>query len=805
MSLNRPALTTLTILAFVALVFAFPRPTQAAEYQNCFTSQSCTIGEFLYDDEYVPDATASCTLTSHNPDGSLYLNAVTPTVTSNAWYSHTFTASTTVGIYPTEICCTTTNDYVCLDKTFQIKTAPSTLTASDVWGYNTRSLTNFGNLIADMWSHTDRTLTSTAGVTSANTADIKEIKKVVKENRVLLEQLINKPIVKTFIDEAKTPTLTSKLDQTKTTAANLYTSIQNLKSRALSLAEKWPILTDSEVKSELTALSNLFKQDLGAKDSSILSATTWLKTSWNSPVLLYLSDQASAAQTKIDNLLKDLSLYNRSYKADAFAPALSHILSLNDLVGTTLAPANELSLFGFIKKTSDQIALLEQQNKNAQSLYAQIKKEPTKDFSNDISKLTGSILALNTVPQVDAFLVKSGKSDAFVQSNKVLRLIALIETNKLLLAGNTGVALKNIWLEEGSIIFRAVAINPSRTLAQNVTVKYYLPSEVKKEQIISHDPALVLDYDPVENAMFASGEVSLAPEETRTFLVEVEDIWSFRQEEINSLKKQVTELVNLLKNTAYFPQATSIKTDIEVTLDKIMLRQNEAITPENRIRTFRENSLEMNGVEEKIASIKELLLASQNTGNFFGGLKSISLWGIVLLIVAGFAFLVMYLNAVKQDAKVHKEHKKPPVKPHDIDLPRATPNHTHRGSGSRLGHRLVKFAVISLITSGLSAMAASSAIRLAKSQSLAQKESKTQVLGTTVEKKYPYQTLVAAPKDDTIPVHQGPYISSPTVKSLKGQSVIFVFKETSGWYQIGESETDSNRNTWINEEYLPKE
>jgi hypothetical protein len=36
----------------------------------------------------------------------------------------------------------------------------STLTAADVWGYTTRTLTSFGTLVSDIWNHSTRTLTS---------------------------------------------------------------------------------------------------------------------------------------------------------------------------------------------------------------------------------------------------------------------------------------------------------------------------------------------------------------------------------------------------------------------------------------------------------------------------------------------------------------------------------------------------------------------------------------------------------------------------------------------------------------------
>jgi hypothetical protein len=47
----------------------------------------------------------------------------------------------------------------------------STLTASDVWGYTTRTLSSFGTLVSDIWSHATRTLSAFAFTVAATIAD----------------------------------------------------------------------------------------------------------------------------------------------------------------------------------------------------------------------------------------------------------------------------------------------------------------------------------------------------------------------------------------------------------------------------------------------------------------------------------------------------------------------------------------------------------------------------------------------------------------------------------------------------------
>lgn len=831
MKLRSSALTILHILAVLAIVFWFTKPTYAAEYQNCSTSTSCTLGEFLYDDDYNPDATASCTLTSRKPDNTVFLNTVPMTASSNGWYSYTATIGTTEGVYPTQICCTTSKDeYLCLDKTFKVTTPATTgasaaevwnypdrqLTSfgslvSDIWNYSTRSLSNFGTLVTDIWSHDGRSVTTTdTATTLANAADILEIKKIVQENRTVLEQLVNKPIVKTFIDENPLPDLSAKMEQTKTAAANLYSGVQNLKSRTQILNEKWSSLSEDEIKSELATLSFILKQDINQKDTNIVATTDWLKKSWNSPILLSLSDQAQATQTQIDNLINDINLYGKNSDPNVLAPTLSRIQKLDELVGTSLANATDLSLYGFIKKTTDQIAFLDQQTTEGLRILTEMKKNPQTDQTTAINQYSSNILASNQLPQTDPFFTSSLKKTN-TPVNKVLGLMAVVNTNKLLLAANTGQTVKNIWLEEGSIVFRSVAINPSHSLTQKVSVKYYLPSELKREQIISHDPELTIDYDPVENALFASGDITLAPDETRTFLVEVEDIWSFKQEEIDSLKSQVNDLTNALKGTSQFAQATAIKSDIIVALDKIMLRQEQAVTPENRIQTYRESALEMNGIEDKITSLKELVIQSKTTGGgilgSLGNIQSVTLWGIVLVIIAGFAFLFFYFNALRADAKLKREEQKNMVEDaleeHDA-IYHPTPKYRHREDRHhKIGH-IARIASIALLTGGLSSIGASFAIKASQGHQVAlvSPAADAQVLGTSSDNTFPYETSLKLPDSGSVPVRNAPTITGQELLSLKDVEKVYVFKIIDEWAQIGLSDKDSDKGWWVNTQYL---
>lgn len=196
------------IFPLAALVFAQNTWAASGNIQVCHPNTSCTIGEFVYNDSYTPLTSATCTITSRYPDGSLFLNNVSMPVSAqgDGWYAHTFTAPTTVGLYRTEVKCIVGSDTMALDKSFEVQIAPSTLTSNDiavsVWGYSNRSLSTFGTLIADIWKNATRTLSD------SSSSDISTIKNDISK-------------VKTAVENIESTT-------TSTTSTTNITNIQNI-------------------------------------------------------------------------------------------------------------------------------------------------------------------------------------------------------------------------------------------------------------------------------------------------------------------------------------------------------------------------------------------------------------------------------------------------------------------------------------------------------------------------------------------------------------------------------------------------
>src|SRR3990172_12637757 len=135
---------SLVAITLLGLALTLPKSVgaTAGSPQICNPGQTCTIGEFLYDDTYTPITTADiCDLTVKNPDGSAYLTDqnMPPAAQSDGWYSYEFTTPSTTGYYRAEVCCTVNSEPLCVDKSFESRassSAPSAdSVASAVWGY----------------------------------------------------------------------------------------------------------------------------------------------------------------------------------------------------------------------------------------------------------------------------------------------------------------------------------------------------------------------------------------------------------------------------------------------------------------------------------------------------------------------------------------------------------------------------------------------------------------------------------------------------------------------------------------------
>jgi hypothetical protein len=823
-----------------------PHQALAADYQQCNVSSTCTVGEFLYDDDYTPLSGATCTLTIKNPDGTAFLTNEPLTEAADAWYSKDVSIGTTEGLYRANICCSSGSDYLCLDKSITVLAGASALTAADiwnysnrtlssygnlvadVWGYSSRSLSSFGNLAADVWDYSNRSLTSFGTLiadiwsyqpdssTPTSTQSLSSIATEQEVQRELIEKLVNSPVVSLSLnDTTNIPDLTSKIKSSKVHANALFDTVKSAKSRLLVLSDKWGQLNSSAIEQEIAFLSNIFGES---------EALASLSKDWDTPVMQSLNKATEDFQSSLSSLLANKS--SGKTPPAALSDALTDTNTIEDLIGDITTETGQQTLFGYLAFVQARNSQLESESQKLAALLENWNGQGEQLLQKEVTGTSKRLLAINQYPG-GAKIVKPLKLGGNIKQglkNTVFSLQALLGLNRQLLAARVNDPIRSLWLEEGSIIFRAVITNPSSIISQSVPLKFYLPKELKTDDIITLDPSLKSQYDPTEEALFVSGTYELGPEETEVVFVEVQDAWQLSLSEIESLKKQANELLQPLEKTAFFGQGTILKSDIEVTLEKVLVAQNKAVTPENRIRAYREAKLELSSVNTNIMRLEDLVAQASNTGSIFGfvgGVQAIAVWGILVIVVAAFVFLTIYMRQLN-GGKLNTSLIKPKTQTTEVKQTNLV------SAWNNLLKKPIAIPLIIVVTSLATIVLTQAVLSLTRKQTPTvlqtsplnaspspttpspsplplEREEVTvdhekEVLGETGVS--PESVYLQVPEGSSINVRNKPDISADLVLSLKASVDIYLWENEGDWTRISLSPEDKNNSWWIHSQFL---
>ncbi len=692
-SLRSNKLCLCLLILALAAALAAPPITRAAvgSPQTCAPSSTCVVGEFLYDDSYAPIIDATCSATSKTPTGAeFFTDELMDVSTSDGWYAYEFTAPETTGFYRAQVCCETETDYLCLDKSFEVKSSTGatasevatavwgysgrTLTSfgdltTDIWAVSSRSLSSFGNLVTDIWGNATRTLTGTS-LTSGNLAtetDLSDLESAVAENRTLLEKLVNKPIIESTMEEIEDTDLNEKVSQAKTIASQLYINQQFLASRTDSTVSKWEQLNERELLDVFIEMDEVLGNESDSESAnSALGSLAWLKNTWGWGQTDELSDQMKSVKRTVAYIKERLSSSGKSKTLQSEAKSLLVYLQTSEkILGDSTDKASAKTVFGRLKETEQVALALEERLVEADQYLAEIDKKETNALRRKVEDLIKRVLAVNRLPRIGNLLKISSNKELSLENklkNQLLSTRALLVTNKRFLVNGGKKVLSTTWFEVGSIVIKTLVTNSSSLISQEVPLKYYLPKEIQREEdILEVDDGLTVKFDTQESQYYVEGEFTPRAGETRTFSVRVQDVWTISQKEIDSLRNQTAELSRPLERTSYFAQGVTLKSDIDVSLDRAEMLIGEAITPEQKIKAHRETQIELAAVNTKMEKLKELLAIASGTGSLFGfvgGAQAIAVWGIIIVVAAGFIFLSLAMRKIAQGEKKKRRRKK---------------------------------------------------------------------------------------------------------------------------------------------------
>ena len=178
-----------------------------------------------------------------------------------------------------------------------------------------------------------------------------------------------------------------------------------------------------------------------------------------------------------------------------------------------------------------------------------------------------------------------------------------------------------------SVVLKMLVANPSETESQSVPVKIYLPKEVSPKDILDLGD-LKLDYDPETGMYYVHDTVELGPGQSVTKKVEMEDVWVFTEEQLETFVNESKEMAKELEGGPYAAEAAALVVGIEEKVVGILKRQEEtAANPREHIQAYRHGITLISTIEQDVAALQTLKLDSgggEGQGKGLSGKGSLS-------------------------------------------------------------------------------------------------------------------------------------------------------------------------------------
>lgn len=172
-----------------------------------------------------------------------------------------------------------------------------------------------------------------------------------------------------------------------------------------------------------------------------------------------------------------------------------------------------------------------------------------------------------------------------------------------------------------NLYINLVAVNGAE-IAKDTPIKYYLPTELKVEDVINTG-GLKLEFDIEKSQYYVAGSSTLQPKESKTFKLEVRDVWKIDTNAIDILKEQMEKNLVLLENTPSYDSAVIMRNGMIEKLEYILKRQEQfASDIERRIEEYRANLDALAEIKENAFNL-EYLRSGSVSGEKEGTVKMV--------------------------------------------------------------------------------------------------------------------------------------------------------------------------------------
>lgn len=173
-----------------------------------------------------------------------------------------------------------------------------------------------------------------------------------------------------------------------------------------------------------------------------------------------------------------------------------------------------------------------------------------------------------------------------------------------------------------SVVLRIRAINPSKAEKQSVEVKSFLPKPAGPDDVINA-AGLDVAYDVAAKTYAVRKTVELNPGETRTFEVQLKDIWVIPEATLAEVEQHGAALTTALKGTAQGDTASRVGGVVAEGVKTVKERQNAyavgAVKPIDHIRAYESNMEALDRIRRDIGMLENLAIAAgKDPGKILG-------------------------------------------------------------------------------------------------------------------------------------------------------------------------------------------
>ncbi|MDD4202960.1 MAG: hypothetical protein PHQ52_05780 [Candidatus Omnitrophica bacterium] len=150
-----------------------------------------------------------------------------------------------------------------------------------------------------------------------------------------------------------------------------------------------------------------------------------------------------------------------------------------------------------------------------------------------------------------------------------------------------------------------IVMNPSERENQKIPIQYYLPNEIKYEDVIDAGE-LEVDYDITERQHFVKGEVELGPKETKVFSISVRDVWVIPDKKLDLISEYVQDKAQEYQDSPHYKTVSAMKDNIIRRVEDVKLSQEADQTITKRVDAFRTNTKMLKRIENDILVMESI-------------------------------------------------------------------------------------------------------------------------------------------------------------------------------------------------------